>query len=246
MKLLLDLGNSRLKWALAAQAHWTQGALEAPEGRLGPALLEVLPGGAEIDAIWLSSVRGGAAAELLSESLRAALGLPVRHARSESARGCLRNAYLEPSQLGVDRWLAMLGAWRPGQPLLVVDAGTGLTLDAVDADGKHLGGLILPGPTLLAETLPQRARQLPPARLDPATAAACPWARDTASALGHAALLACAALIERMLDRLRASHPARRLVLTGGAADLLIPLLAGPLEHEPDLVLRGLARYAQV
>ncbi|TZF80437.1 type III pantothenate kinase, partial [Cognatilysobacter lacus] len=155
---LFDLGNTRLKCApLVAGVVGTVHAL--PHADFVDGLDSVLP--ERFDVAFVASVA--------SDGLRVALldALVRRCSRIELARtqahfDGLRIAYATPARLGVDRFLAMLGARRhvPG-PVLVCGIGTALTLDLVDGDGHHLGGRIAPSPQLMREALHARAPQLP-------------------------------------------------------------------------------------
>jgi type III pantothenate kinase len=129
-------------------------------------------------------------------------------------------------------------------PLLVVSAGTALTLDAVDADGHHLGGLILAGIQAQAAGLLQRAPHLEAGTAPPGPRDF--WARDTREAVAHAPWQAAAGLIERALRKLeRASGGGGAgLVLAGGDAARLAPLIEAEALLDPELVLRGLALAA--
>jgi len=166
----------------------------------------------------------------------------------------LRVAYQDPSRLGVDRWLALLGAQDGVGAALIVDAGTAVTYDLLLSDGTHLGGLILPGIEAMRASLLQGTRigsltldvdrQIPLAE---------PWAMDTASAVASGGIQALGALAERLHDRLLVrcqsglapGRGAPRLLITGGDAGRLAPAIGRPVQIVPDLVLRGLGRFAE-
>ena len=229
---LFDLGNTRLKYApLAAN------------GQLG-AVCAVAHDDAEA---WLAALpEGGVAcmASVASEAQRVALldALCTRFARlhrvhTERVLGSLQIAYAEPANLGVDRFLAMLGACG-GVASLLVGVGTALTIDLVDADGVHRGGRIAPSPQLMREALHARAAQLPASGGDYVE-----FADDTAPALASGCDGAAVALIERSLQQASTLlGQAPRLCVHGGGAQALRPHL---LAHDwaPDAVLHGLARW---
>jgi len=154
----------------------------------------------------------------------------------------VRNAYAEPARLGVDRFLGLVAAHAEVTgPCVLAGCGTALTLDALDADGTHLGGLIAPSPTLMLDALAGATARL--AR--PERARVGEIADNTADALQSGTKLAAVALIERFLARAGDRFGARAtLVLTGGGSADLSALLAPAHRVEPDLVLRGLARFA--
>jgi len=263
-RLLLDLGNTRLKWALATPipADSTSGPLR---WRLGeskalahagpdflPAVERALRELPEVDSMHWVAV----AADATVEAVRLCVEDSVRSRRpglqraATSASAVLRDGrrlicgYPQPGHLGVDRWLGLRGALAElAPPVLVVSAGTALTLDAVDADCRHLGGLILAGMAEIQSGLLARAPHL-------VQGSRCPdasefWARDTAPAVGMAPWQAAAGLVERAARRLqRELGCAPAVVLAGGDAEALLPLLDLPARVEQQLVLKGLLQAA--
>lgn len=248
MRLLIDLGNSRLKWGC-----WSGGALSptgiSPHPRAGLdaalAFLGELP--AQPMAVHLASTAGAPVTAALCEGLRTRLESPVMLARTAVSAGALRNGYANPAQLGVDRWLAMRAAWRADvHGVCVVDAGTALTIDAVAAAGQHLGGLILPGTELMQAALVretgdlgERSAHSPPASAAVASLAE-PWARDTRACIAGGTALAHAALVRHCASALQALGPPVSIVVTGGSAEPLLAALGCAAEHRPHLVLEGL------
>ncbi len=245
MKLLIDLGNSRLKWAL-----WDGTQLQR-----GSTLKHVATAaGAEVDfaalwkgvqpplAIWIASVAATTLEQALNRSLAEYFVAPIRYARSPAAACGVRNAYSAPARLGIDRFLGLVEVHAQQQAAAVLaSCGTALTLDAIGADGRHLGGLIAPSPPLMRNALLEHTARLG----DLQSAQIVEFADTTAAAVESGTWLAAAALIERFCARTRAAlETTPVLVLAGGGAKRLAPLL--DLEHriEPDLVLRGLARFA--
>ncbi|HBX72996.1 MAG TPA: type III pantothenate kinase, partial [Halieaceae bacterium] len=157
-------------------------------------------------------------------------------ARSEARSGDLVNSYTQPLRMGVDRWLAMLGAReRCQQRLAVVDAGSALTIDLVAADGHHEGGYIIPGAALmeralLLDTDRVRFAEQPVYALAPG--------RSTAEAVRHGIALSQAGAV--LLALRKAGDPAPELVFCGGAGETLQALLGGVGKLHPDLVFEGL------
>lgn len=234
--LLLDIGNSRLKWAQVREGRLHFGDAIAHGGDAAAAIAGIpLP---RVDAVWAAQVLGPAPEAALTAAVQARWGITPRLARSSARLGTLVNAYAEPERLGVDRWLALLALHReaPGA-FAVASAGTALTLDRVADGGRHLGGIIAPGlHTAQQATLGATrfaTRDLPPAYTD---GLGC----DTETAVRQGALLACVGALERGCAGLPGT--ARR-VLTGGDAATLLPLLPG-WQHRPHLVLEGLLAMA--
>ena len=240
MDWLFDLGNTRLKCA-PLQADGSFGdVLAAAHGGVDPAqaCAAILPTRGNV--AYLASVAGPA----LTVGLLDALTRRFRRisiARTQLAFSGLHIAYADPRKLGVDRFLALLGAHARGMPALVVAVGTALTIDLLDADGRHRGGRIAPSPALMREALHSRAAHLPVVGGTYAE-----FAADTETALASGCDGAALGLIERSRHGAEALlGVAPRLWLHGGGAPALLPHLrdAG---HAPRLVLEGLARWARV
>lgn len=240
MILLLDQGNSRLKWASLTDAGEFLGR-GAMASRPGPeelhAVLANVPQGS--CRIGLASVLDETERLRITELTRQLVGVTPHTFTSGRESAGLRNGYLEPDRLGVDRWLAMLGARSiAGGALLVVSAGTALTLDAVRADGLHLGGLIVPGRRLQLESLAQGTAGIGLI----STQAADGWGQMTDTAVANGVRLALAATVERALIELsRGLDDTCRVVLTGGDAGFVAAGMSVPgvvVDH--DLLFRGM------
>lgn len=233
MILCLDAGNTRLKWGLREGPAWrAQGALplDQIEG-----LATVLP--AVSEHILACNVAGEAVARRI-EGLADAFGVQLAWFRSSADCCGLVNGYDRPGQLGADRWAALVGArgLHTGNALVVM-AGTATTVDALDATGRFLGGLILPGIELMQRSLARNTAGLPEAR---GNYRELPTQTDDAITSG--ALHATLGAIERM--RRRVPDADFLCLLSGGAADALAPHLGLPVRCIENLVLEGLARAA--
>ena len=226
---LFDLGNSRFKAApwlggevVGEVQAWPHAGADLVHGDAGSA---PLPRGR---CAWLASV----AAPELTAQVTALL---------EQRFEQVRLAYPEPQRMGVDRFLALLGARALGGEALVVGVGTALTVDLLDADGRHHGGRIAASPTLMRQALHQRAAQLPETG-----GRYREFADDTDDALASGCDGAAVALVERSLEQ-AALRLGRRpaLLLHGGGGEDLLPWLP-QARWQPALVLEGLARWARV
>jgi type III pantothenate kinase len=253
--LLIDVGNSAVKWAVLAEG----GGFSA-SGRVlhrDGADVEAVLSAAWRDCAPLSravgcSVAGPAVMQAIERVVRG-LGPPaVEWLRSQAAFSgafTLTSAYLDPHQLGADRWHALLGACErlPGFSLVVANAGTATTVDCVRVAGgaaRFVGGCIAPGVHLMLESLARGTAGLPLAEGAPVD-----FPDTTDKAIVTGVLDAQAGLVERVSKRFAATlDAAPRLVLAGGHAELLAARLAADpapvIEH--NLVLRGLALRASV
>jgi type III pantothenate kinase len=242
MNLLIDFGNTRLKWALTVDGQMRPGGVFAHVGV--PLAFELRREWGElagIDAVFVASVVSAAREAELEAFVRERLHGRVQFVRSPAAALGIRNAYAEPQRLGVDRFLALAAAHaRKPRLQVLVSAGTALTVDAIDAAGEHLGGLIVASPQQMRQALLAAT-----ARVDAPGGHLRELPRSTADAVVSGALYAAAGAIDRFRDnvarRCGASPP---VLLGGGGSDELETLLA-PLERVHDLVLHGLALWAQ-
>ncbi len=240
MELLLDVGNTNLRWA---QHH---------NGELGEIHLVTHYRGVPIDlhAAWeqlepprhvlISNVAGPKLGEALARTCRSYWGLTAELVQTQAESHGVHIAYACPENLGVDRWLALVGAHAafPGSTL-IVDAGTAVTFDLLLSDGKHLGGLILPGVEMMRDSL-LTGTHIPRVEADPAAA---PWAADTAPAVAAGSIHAVGALVDRLSQRLMAETGApTRILLTGGDTERIQPAIDADVIRVPDLVLQGMAR----
>lgn len=231
---LFDLGNSRLKLAPLL-----------PDGQPG-----TVEARAHDDAGWCAGLPSGGtawvclvASPVLSLELLQALASRFRRvsiARTSATFAGVRIAYATPARLGVDRFLAMLGARALGPgPWLPVSVGTALTLDLLSADGTHVGGRIAPSPAVMRAALHARASHLPAEG-----GRFVEFATETQDALASGCEGAAVALVERSLGHARSLLGADATpILHGGGAGALAPHLPGA-RMEPALVLRGLAEWA--
>ncbi len=242
MDLLIDIGNTSLKWTLSSGGP--SPALEPMRllrhhGALPLDLLAAWEQLATPDRVRVACVGSNQVALALSRVCQARWGLHPDFVTTRSACRGLRVAYREPTRLGVDRWLALLAAHQMGErALLILDAGTAITYDLLLGDGRHLGGLILAGVHTMRQSLLANT-QIPPVEPQDSDAS---WATDTATAIAIASLDAPAALAERLLRQLaEVADCSPVLITTGGDAQALQARIQTPARHVPDLVLQGLA-----
>lgn len=244
MKLLLDIGNTRVKWAVLEQGELRATGSAPHRGRKLEAMATEywsgLPAPTRVVAV---NVAGTDIERELRTWCETQWKLTPRFVTATAQAAGISNAYAEPGRLGADRWAAIIGAYHAyGAPACVIDCGTAITIDAVDVDGRHRGGLILPGVQLMRQSLYRETRGIP----DEGGGAAVLLGRDTRAAVTGGTLYAAAACIDRVAADLTTQLGGpMRLLLTGGDTELLRPLLRGRYEFDPHLVLRGLAVVAE-
>jgi type III pantothenate kinase len=234
MLLLIDAGNTRVKWALAetgapaGQWHSHGAVVHAQLDDLGAAWR-----GQPVERAIVSNVAGPAMRERLSGLLPQ---VPTEWFASSARRAGLANGYRNPLQLGCDRFAAAIGArvLEPGCALVVATCGTATTVDAVSRDGTFIGGMILPGLGLMASSLARGTAQLP--QVAPGAAPPPLFADNTDDAIVSGCLSAQAGAIERAV----AAHGADACILSGGAAAWVAPSLKVTHRLADNIVLVGL------
>jgi type III pantothenate kinase len=155
---------------------------------------------------------------------------------SSAAAFGVRNAYAEPERMGADRWVAMIAARAlTQQTCYVVDCGTAVTIDALAANGQHLGGVIVPGTRLMREALYRETRQIPP---EPGEARL--FGQSTRDCVWGGTVYAVVAAIDGIIDRMAVVHGPGLRLLTGGGSKAVWPHLQGGYRLEPDLLFIGL------
>ena len=234
MILDMDVGNSFVKWRVTDGAEIRQSgsqAIKSIDPRRGLDMPEEFP----ISQVRLSSVAANSIQKDLVAQVKSQFNAEVTLAKVSSVAAGVRCGYEDPSSLGVDRWLALVAAYdRYQASVLIVDAGSAMTLDLVSEDGHHLGGYILPGLSLMRDALWRGTDRV---KVD-AVVNDCGIApaKNTTAAVNQGSLLAAIATIEKLANE----YPSK-LVVTGGDAKKLLPHLKGNVDYLPDLVLDGLA-----
>lgn len=244
--LLLDVGNTRIKWGVldGGEIHKTGHiALQKLRDQGLGVLTSRLPG--KVDAVLASNVAGQTFATRLSGVIGMHCGCDVHFAKSEREACGVRNGYKQPRRMGVDRWVAMIGAWAELQSTcIVVDVGTAVTIDALDSDGRHIGGQILPGVSLMCAALAASTSDIPAVtgRIPTAASGLDIFGDNTARAVRNGAWNAVVGAVERSITTLRSNAYDPLVVLTGGDASRMLTALGAESLHRPHLVLQGLAR----
>jgi type III pantothenate kinase len=243
--LLIDVGNTRIKWR-AVDAR--QGF--APDDATGSATpdrvaeLETLWRPLVLDGAWMANVAGATRALLVEERLPR--GTIVHRVGAQSVLAGVTNGYREPEKLGADRWCALVGARAlfPSEPVVIASFGTASTIDLLDADGTFAGGVILPGFELMRSSLSAGTADLPLA-----SGRYQVLAQTTDDAITSGIAHAQAGALERFLRLTDAGAQlgpgVRRVLLSGGHAPEVLPLLPFPATIVDNLVLRGLFEVAR-
>ena len=242
--LLVDVGNTRIKWARLegerlgaprAAAHSGWQAADYARRLLGTANRP--------ERMLIASVAGRRVNRRLAAAARRA-GVAARFIAVPHRAGGVTVGYLEPWRLGVDRFVAAVGAHQllRRSATCVVGVGTAMTIDLIDASGRHRGGVIVPAPALMVETLLKKTHGIGRRARGGAEGGGGLFGRSTRAAIVRGSRHAAAATIDRAVEEARALLGRKPLVvLTGGGAGAVRPLLRSRCVAVPDLVLRGLA-----
>jgi type III pantothenate kinase len=249
--LLIDAGNSAVKWVLMSAegqvgpAHGTR--RNGPAEELGSALAGEWGERARgaVRAVFGCAVASPAVVQAIERAAGQAFSLPVQwfesQPRFEHGGVVLRNGYRDCTQLGVDRWHALIAARaaHPGRSLVVVTAGTATTVDGVTIDGSFVGGTIAPGVRLMYEALAKGTARLPVSRGRLVT-----YPDNTDDAIASGVLGSQLGLVEHFVRNFRVEHGNPLVVLTGGHAAQLAPYVGvgtslASVVREENLVLRG-------
>lgn len=239
-RLLIDIGNSRVKWAFAQGEHLLAPAQARPlaESEKVFAVWQALPGLSPAQVQMVSVIDRPIVVDI-EQWVKSQWGVVVERVTTSHNKR-ISVAYEQPEHLGADRWLAMIGAQSRGLlPACIIDCGSAITIDAVDSNGRHYGGLILPGLAAQKAGLAQIAPTLPMpdfAKLSPLLG------KNSEDAVLSGHLHATATAVEGLVERIRKETGLRlSTVLTGGDATTLSRYFSQTPPVLPDLVLEGLA-----
>lgn len=246
--LALDVGNTRLKWAVYETPH--AGARLLAHGAQFLENIEKLSEG-EWSTLptptWVLGciVAGDPVKRRVEEQLEL-WDVPPRWVVSSAAEAGLTNGYDHPARLGSDRWVAMIGARQrllrqgPARPCVVVMVGTAVTVEAVDGSGRFLGGIILPGHGIML-----RALESGTAGLHVPTGEVRDFPTNTSDALTSGGTFAIAGAVQRMVENLRRHCGQDPVVyMTGGAGWKMAPSMSTPCELVDSLIFDGLLEVA--
>jgi type III pantothenate kinase len=239
MILLLDVGNTRLKWALSGARGWiAQGVLSNQEiGTLALKQWQNIPRPLRVVGVNVA----GEAVRVRVEGQLARWRLWPQWLKPAAAGSGITNAYDEAAQLGPDRWAALVAARKlvPGD-CVVVNAGTALTVDALDAQNVFRGGFILPGLAMMRQALAANT-----ARLQVTGGLYRDFPTNTADAIMSGSIQAACGAILRLRALLATGPEPVTVVVSGGAAGEILPRLEGPVIHREHLVLEGVEAIAE-
>jgi type III pantothenate kinase len=241
MKILVDIGNTRIKWCTDNNGVLSTG--KAIEYKSQPFIEQLESEWAalgEVELMVISSVGANEIVAKLSQlAKKISPKMELLFAKTSASGFSVINSYKQPERLGVERWLGLIALrhFYPGNAC-IVDCGTAITMDWLDDTGRHLGGVISPGLQLMKQSLFKETSALSKVNQHfPVT-----LAQSTEPAIYAGTLLAATGLIEKSLNKF---HLCETLVLTGGDALQIAEQLALKAIIEPDFILKGLSLYCR-
>ncbi len=247
MILVIDVGNTRLKWAwLTTSGLSDQKAVVHKDTKSELWAAALFSSAEKPSRVLVSNVAGPAMAKTLSQLTKKMFHVDAEFVTATLELAGLTNGYLDPSLLGADRWLALLGAWTLAHSALcVVDAGTAVKVDSVDARGQHLGGLIVPGIHMMRDVLMKKTSDIAKSAELSTPSLAGILANNTIGAVSRGAIFALAGMADRAAEIIEQNTGVKpKLFITGGDAGMITGTMRSHGEIVPDLVLRGLAVIA--
>ena len=245
MILTIDVGNTRVKWVLfQGEAISGSGAFEYLPDSFKECFIKA---GLKLEGIEVvvSSVMGGRVEKILTQIFKSSKCKRYAYAQTQVEQCGVINSYADASRLGVDRWLAMIAGFNhakraQGESVCIIDCGTAMTLDVVDASGHHLGGVITPGYRLMQSMLFQQTNGI--YELDANTNI---FEMNLANTTDDAVRQGCVQLLvgglSNMVSRYSENNKDKMCcIVTGGDAGWVTNLLEIEVVHEPVLVNQGL------
>ncbi len=243
--LLIDIGNSCVKWAcLEASTLTSSDRFVRSKTGIKASLNKAFKHLDSIESVLVSNVAGEKIAKQLTEWTEQQWQITPKFIRSEHKRFGITNGYCTPEQLGVDRWLNLL-AMSQGRPQArcIIDCGTAITIDIINASGEHQGGLILPGLKLMREALAAGTDGLTEAEQDTNYSL---LATNTFSAIQAGTLYSISASLQQIIADMRQNFKDISFTVTGGDGETIMSVLSDKsIRYDSDLVLKGLSLFAK-
>lgn len=247
--LLMDIGNSIVKWGVL-EGGLIQSISSVTHEKINnvgfSSITTSIP--RKVDRVIASNVAGTNFAVRLSAAIGIHCQSDINFVTSAKSAFGIINAYKNPRQFGVDRWVALVGARSEFRSsLCVVDIGTAVTIDVINKDGKHIGGQIIPGIELMEHALSDETSNIKTAKKmlkDPLKGTSM-FANNTKMAIQNGSVNAISGAIERVIGTLRSDGYKPKVIVTGGDAPRILKQFDDQLIYRPHLILQGLAYIVQ-
>ncbi len=243
MNLIIDLGNSRVKWAISAQDLWQTDSVLLSDRDMLTVFDQAWSGMEAPQNVVVANVAGKRRLHELEQWIKKHWSMPLHVIKAQWELLGVKNSYHEPSRLGADRWAALIATRAlTSSSACVVDCGTAVTIDALSAQGEFLGGVIFPGLGILRISLVQGTDGI---ETTAGNDTSC-LARSTVDGVAAGTLFGLVGAIEHILREYQQTlGDDLQVFLTGGDAATVASRMTRPVQQVPDLVLKGLARIAE-
>jgi len=247
--LCVDIGNSRIKWGLCGleDIGWSQsGVIDLAKDEIVPALGRQLAGVNAVP-VWVVAVAGRETKARVSDWFEQNWSVAVNFIESENQPEKYRhlNAYSQGNKLGVDRWVAMLAAMDiVSAHCCVIDAGTAITVDVVDREESHAGGMIMPGKQMMLNALSQGTQNIDQ-QMQQSEELSVVLATNTEDAVMNGVVACISAGLNKVLTDIERNYHGIEFIVTGGDAEWLQRCLEIDLKLEKNLVLHGVGLIAR-
>jgi len=241
MRLLVDVGNTQVKYVFQSDE---KNAALSPVVYLDYQAFQIqLAQGAfaHVSEVILANVHGKAMDDAI-KNWAALNNIGFVQVQSAAKAFGVTSSYQQPERLGVDRWLAMIGAKQrfPGENLLIIDAGTATTVDLLAANGQHLGGWIMPGVQTMFNSLLDRTHKI---IATPDTRASLSFGNDSSSCLNHGSWAMSIGAVKEAVLQANQMLMLDKMVITGGNGAEMVKLIPDNCQLEPKLIFHGLSCF---
>ena len=238
MRLLVDVGNTQVKYVFqdtSALSDIVYLDYQSFQAQLSQEKFS------EVSAVILANVHGNAVHDTV-EKWATLNNIAFVQIHSTAKAFGVTSSYLQPERLGVDRWLAMIGAKQiyPQQNLLIIDAGTATTVDVLDASGQHCGGWIMPGVQTLFDSLLTRTSKI---IATPKTTPSLSFGMNSSHCLNHGSWAMTIGAIKEAIIQANSQLILDKVLITGGNGQAIVNLMTDTCQLEPKLVFHGLSCF---
>ena len=244
--LLADIGNTSIKWALKDSNNLLEMSQQRyPNNVSDVFFVDCLGHMNKPDRVFVTCVAGAEVWQAFADAIHSLWSIKVERVISKSNGYGVINGYEKSSELGSDRWCALLGAHHAADSdVVVIDCGSAITVDIVKQSGEHVGGYILPGLSMMKESLGLHTAQVKVNAPSSESNAISP-AYTTTGCVAAGINLAAVSVIEAVIKQQRTFSDDLKCFLTGGDADSIAEHLTIEYVNMPNLVIRGLAVIAE-
>lgn len=244
--LLVDIGNTSIKWALNESGRLKDMLqLQYPEDANDVFFIDCLGNVNKPNKVLVTCVAGAEVWQAFTDAINTLWDIKVERVESKSNGYGLINGYEKPSELGSDRWCALIGAYHEAvSGVIVIDCGSAITIDIVNQSGEHLGGYILPGLTMMKKSLGSNTAQVK-VNTSAFEGNTISPAHSTSGCVAAGANLAAVSAIETVIKQQLTHSSNLKCFITGGDADLVAEHMMTEVVNMKNLVIRGLAFIAE-